>query len=158
MHLSELGIIAPTAGGALGGLVEDKFWDWYSAKAGEKVSGAIAGNTMKSFRITFDYRNGMSYWLQEAPLDAHDLDQVGITLVHLGGHTGIVGIAKKNGVETVSGVQPGDEILAIDGHPTAAMTRGEVLDALHGMPGERKHLTLKRKGQTVEIDAPVTAF
>jgi len=61
-------------------------------------------------------------------------------------------------VETVSGAQPGDEILAIDGRPTSAMTRGEVLDALHGTPGARKHLTLKRKGQTVEIDAPVTAF
>jgi hypothetical protein len=157
LHLSELGIIAPTAQG-LFGLVEDKFWDWYSAKAGEKVSGAIAGNLMKSFRITFDYRNGMSYWLQEAPLDTHDLDQVGLTLVHMGGHTGIVGIAKKNGAETVSGVQPGDEILAIDGHPTAAMTRGEVLDALHGTPGERKHLILKRQGKEIDVDVPVTRF
>jgi len=158
LHLSELGVIGPTPEGLLGGMVEGKFWDWYSAKAGEEVSGAIAGNTMKSFRVTFDYRNRMSYWLQEAPLDTHDLDQVGLTLVHLGGHTGIAGIAKKNGVETVPGAQPGDEILAIDGRSTSAMTRGEVLDALHGTPGARRHLTLKRKGQTVEIDAPVTAF
>jgi hypothetical protein len=158
LHLSELGVIGPTPEGLLGGMVEGKFWDWYSVKAGEEVSGAIAGNTMKSFRVTFDYRNGMSYWLQEAPLDTHDLDQVGLTLVHLGGHTGVAGIVRKNGVETVSGAQPGDEILAIDGRPTTAMTRGEVLDALHGTPGARKHLTLKRKGQTLELDAPVTAF
>ncbi len=158
LHLGELGAIGPTPEGPLGGMIEDKFWDWYSAKAGETVSGAIAGNTMKSFRITFDYKNGMSYWLQQAPLDTHDLDQVGLTLVHLDGHTGIAGIAKKNGVETVAGAQPGDEILAIDGHPTATMTRGEVLDALHGAPGTRKHLTLKRSGQTLEIDAPVTGF
>ena len=100
----------------------------------------------------------MSTWLQQAPLDTHDLDQAGITLVHLGGTTGVVGIAKKDGADTVSDVQPGDLIIAIDGKPTAAMTRGEVLNALHGTPGDRKHLSLKRNGQDLEVDVPVTGF
>jgi len=158
LKLDELGVVTPGMSGAMGFIIGRTFQNYYSGKAGEEVNGWIGGNVMKSFRITLDYPNRMSYWFQEAPLDTHDLDQVGITLVHWNGMTGIAGIAKKNGVDAVLGAMPGDQVVSIDGHPTAAMTRGELLDALHGTPGERRHLTLKRKGKTVEIDAPVTAF
>ncbi len=38
------------------------------------------------------------------------------------------------------------------------MTRGEVLNALHGVPGDRRHLSLKRNGRDLEVDVPVTGF
>jgi len=113
---------------------------------------------LKSFRLTIDYPNRVSYWRQEAPLDTHDLDQVGLTLVRWKGVTTIAGIVKKNGADTVSGVPPGDTLLKIDGADTKPMTRGQLLAALHGTPGDTKHLTLERDGKTFEADARVTGF
>jgi hypothetical protein len=158
MRLDELGAIAPTAGGTMGGLVERAFWNWYSAKAGEDVDGWIGGNILKGYRVTLDYPNRTAYFLRERPADTHDLDQVGITLTRRQGMTAVAGIAKKDGVETVSGVAAGDRIVSIDGHPTAAMTRGGLLAALHGKPGERHTLALKRAGQDLTVDVLVTGF
>ncbi|HEX4295777.1 MAG TPA: PDZ domain-containing protein [Rhizomicrobium sp.] len=158
LKLDELGVVTPGMSGAMGFVIGRTFRNYYSGKAGEEVNGWIGGNVMKSFRVTLDYPNRMSYWLQEVPLDTRDLDQVGITLVRWNGMTAIAGIAKKNGADAVAGAMPGDQIVSIDGRPTAAMTRGELLDALHGTPGEHRRLTLKRKGETVELDVPVTAF
>ncbi len=158
MPIAELGATAPDTSGLMGAFIGSKFWNWYSDKAGEEVSGWIGGNVLKSFRLTLDYPNRMSYWQQESPIDTHDRDQVGVTLSHGDGKTFIAAIAKKNGAETVSGVQPGDKLLQIDGRDTATMTRGQLLSALHGTPGEKRHLVLERAGKQIEIDAVITAF
>jgi hypothetical protein len=158
LKLDELGVMSPTSGGLLGGVVTRTFIAYYSAKAGEDVNGWIGGNVLKSFRLTLGYPNRTSYWLAESPLDKTDLDQVGITLAHLGGATAIAGIAKKNGAETVSGVMAGDQIVSIDGRPTDFMTRGQILDALHGAPGDSRKLLLKRDGKEITVDVPVTRF
>jgi hypothetical protein len=158
LSLDGMGIVAPNVPGMLGSVIEPVFWDWYSAKSGETVMGWLAGNVLKSFRLTVDYPNRMSYWLQEAPLDTDDLDTVGITLGRWKGAVTIAAIAQKNGAATVGGVMPGDKLLKIDGADTGAMTRGQLLAALHGKPGDVKHLTLEREGKPVEVDAKVTAF
>jgi len=113
---------------------------------------------LKIFRLTLDYPNRRIYWLQQAPLDTHDLDQVGLTLAREKAITTVAGIAQKNGADTASGIAVGDKLLKIDGHDTLAMTRGELLAALHGRPGEMRRLTLERDGKPFEIDAPVTGF
>ena len=41
---------------------------------------------------------------------------------------------------------------------TATATRGEILAALHGRPGEVKHLLIERQGRRVTVDSIVTAF
>jgi hypothetical protein len=158
LKLDEMGIMSPAMPGLLGGVAGHMFWDWYSEKAGEKVDGAICGNVLKSFRLTLDYTNRISYWQMEAPLDTNDLDQVGLTLIRTNGIAIVGGIAKKNGVDTVSGVQPGDTLVQVDGLKAASATRGELLSSLHGTPGEHKHLILERAGKTIEVDAMVTAF
>jgi len=135
------------------------FWDdVYSAKAGETVDGWIGGDVLKSFRLTIDYRDRMTYWLQQSPIDTHDLDQVGLVLAHMGGVTAVAGIAQKNGKPTVAGVMLGDKILQIDGVETSSLTRGGLIAALHGEPGTLKHLVLERNGRQLEFEAVVTAF
>jgi C-terminal processing protease CtpA/Prc len=52
----------------------------------------------------------------------------------------------------------GDRVVAVDGLDASAMTRGEVISALHGRPGERRRLTLARGGRTFEVDAVVSAY
>lgn len=160
LTLDELGLmeIGPqswfgrTATGAL-------FWDRiYSGKAGETVDGWIGGNVMKSYRLTIDYPAHMTYWLQQAPIDKADLNQVGIVLGRSTGVTVIAGIAQKNGAPTVAGIQSGDKLLKIDGVETKSLMRGELLKALHGKPGDHKRLLLERGGKEFETDASVTAF
>jgi hypothetical protein len=144
--------------GAMGLVANGLFWDFYSGRQGQRSDGWIGGNVLKSFRVTMDYPAGMSWWLREAPLDEHDLDQVGLTLARSKAVTTVAGVVRKDGWTTAPGVRRGDRIVAVDGQPLDKATRGQVLAALHGKPGERRRLTLERKGQTLEVEAPVTAF
>jgi PDZ domain len=159
LEIDGAGVIQSGSGdGWFNRFVAGLFWNFYSAKAGEDVQGFVAGNVLKSFKVTFDYRNRMSYWAREAPIDTTDLDQIGITLARAGGKYTVGGIALKDGKPSVEGVQAGDVVIAIDGAKTAGMTRGDILAALHGKPGEHRHLVLKRSGKQLEIDTSVTAF
>lgn len=47
----------------------------------------------------------MTYWLRQSDLDAHDLDQVGLTLL-VGDNYLVAGIASQDGVLTVTGINP----------------------------------------------------
>ena len=160
LRLDEFGVIEMGGGGGpMNALLSRLFWDdIYSAKAGELVDGMLAGNVLKSFRLTIDYPNRMSYWLQQAPLDGRDLDQVGLTLSRFKGVTTVAGIARKNATDTVAGVAAGDTLVKIDGRDTRSMTRGALLSALHGTPGAIRRLTLERDGKQFDLDAKVTAF
>lgn len=159
LHLAELGAVQTYNPGMMGALATRLFWSRiYEPKAGEALEGAIGGATLRNFRFTIDYPNRTTWWLQQAPLDTHDLDQVGVTLVHQNGATYVGGIVRKNGAPTVDGLQPGDKIIRIGNAPTAPMTRGQLLAALHGAPGTRKRLTIERGGAQSVLDVPVTAF
>ena len=94
-------------------------------------------------------------WLAVGPAGQ---DQVGLVLMRQKAVTTLASIAQKNGAQAVAGVEPGDALLAVDGAGTAPMTRGALLAALHGKPGETHRLSLLRDGKRVTVDAPVTAF
>ncbi|WP_164101690.1 PDZ domain-containing protein [Candidatus Laterigemmans baculatus] len=56
-----------------------------------------------------------------------------------------------------AGIQPGDQILAVDGRE--ADGRDEVIQALRDrFPGENVHLTISREGDKVELDAQIREF
>ena len=158
LKLPELGAQEPRMPALIYFLAKGAFWDWYGEKAGEEIQGWIGGNVLKNFRLTLDYPARTSHWLAQGPFDTHDLDQVGIVLGRAKGVVTVTGIAAKNGQPTVSGVAVGDRLLKIGELDTAAVSRGEMLAALHGKPGESKRLTLERAGQRIEIDVAVTGF
>lgn len=144
--------------GPVGAVATPAFWRYYSGKAGGRVDGWIAGNVLKAFRLTLDYPHGMSYWRPETPLDARELDQVGLVLSRDGGSVTIAGIAQKDGHATVAGLLPGDRLISIDGRPVDGLTRGQLLLALHGRPGEARDIVFSRRGERMEVQAPVTGF
>jgi hypothetical protein len=154
LTLDDVGLIE-MGGGIAGSLFFDRI---YSAKAGEPVDGWLGGNVLKRYRLTIDYPARMTYWQEQAPPDAHELDRVGLVLARSNAETTVAGIAQKNGADTVRGVEPGDRLLAIDGADTRAMTRGQLHDALRGKPNERKRLMLERDGKRFDLDVQVTAF
>ena len=144
--------------GPVGAIATPAFWRYYSVKAGERVDGWIAGNVLKFFRLTLDYPNRTSYWRQEAPLGAGELDAVGLVLARVGQTVTAASVARKKGRPTVSDVIPGDRLVSVDGRAVDGLTRGQLLAALHGRPGETRELVLDRKGKRVNVRATVTTF
>lgn len=132
--------------------------DWYSKKNAGPVIGWLGGNVLRRYRITLDFAHHMSYWLSQAPADADDLDQVGITLAFRDGGYFIAGIASKHGKLMVDGVQVGDKLLRVDGLALTGATWGQIFAALHGHPGEMRILRLERDRRPFTLRAQITAF
>jgi hypothetical protein len=133
------------------------FMEWYSQKNPEPVIGWLGGNVLRGFRITLDYPNRTSYWLKKTELDAHDLDQVGLSLVAKDGYF-VSAIATQKGKRTVEGIEVGDRLLRVGGLETKDATRGQILQAMHGKPGEIRDLVLKRDGKQFAVSAKVVSF
>jgi hypothetical protein len=144
-------------------LLGEFFWDNWQKSAPGPVIGWLGGNALKPFRLTIDFPNHMTYWQSWTQPDAHDLDQVGITLVRRSDRFFVGGIVRKPNLETadsetVEGVEIGDELVAVDGMNLRGASMESALSALHGLPGERRRLAIERRGATQEIDTSVTAF
>jgi hypothetical protein len=146
--------------GPLDALVGDVFWDNWQKSAPEPVVGWLGGNALKPFTVTIDYPGRTIYWQAESEPDAHDLDQVAVTLARREGRYLIGGLVRVGASEnpSVVGLEIGDELVAVDGAPVVGASKDEVLAALHGAPGERRVLTVERRGERRAIEAAVTAF
>jgi len=132
---------------------------WYSKKTSEPVIGWIGGNVLKSFRVELDYAEHATFWLLQTPLDPHDLDQVPITInPEADGSFTVIGVAERNGQKLMDGVKPGDKLVQIGDLNARGATIGQVLEALHGKPGETRVLVLDRGGQPVRFTAAVAQF
>jgi hypothetical protein len=157
----ELGALRVRQIGALAIGPSDTNWDfmdWYSQKNPMAVIGWIGGNLLRGFRITIDYPNRVSYWLPQTELDAHDLDQVGLTLEARGGAYFVTAIVTQNGKPTVDGVHVGDQLLRIGALSTVNATWGEIFRVMHGKPGELRALLLERTSKQFTVQATITAF
>jgi hypothetical protein len=134
------------------------FMDWYSGKNALPVIGWLGGNVLRHFRITIDYPGQMSYWEPQSPLDAHDLDYIGLTLLSRHGEYFVAGIAARDGRPTVTGVQVGDRLVQIGVLQTQGASREAIFAAMHGKAGEVRSLILERAGKRLQARAKVTAF
>jgi hypothetical protein len=108
--------------------------------------GWLGGNILKSFQLTIDFSNRMTYWQQEADLDPNDLNQVGLSLLALGNNYLVAGFASKDGKPSVAGIEPGDRLLQVGPTEISGASRDTVLLALHGHPDETRALVLDRDG------------
>jgi len=161
VEFKELGFLgtAPVLGSFAEGIFGDLFWDNWRKAAPAPVIGWLGGNALRDLELTIDYPNRMSYWRREKAPDPGELDQPPITLVREGERYLIGGIAQSMArLPGLSGVEVGDELVAIDGVAARGASKDDVLSALHGAPGERKRLTLDRRGVGVEADVAVESF
>jgi hypothetical protein len=154
--IEDVGVLAAGPGKGFSGNLD--LFDWYSQKNVVPVIGWIGGNALKGFRLTIDYPNRMMYWLKQSDPDAHDLDQVGLTLRSEGSVFVVAAVATKNGKATVEGVLPGDKLIRVGELELGKATWGAIYDAMHGKPGESRSLILERGGNRVTVAAKVTAF
>ena len=138
--------------------VDGDFFDWYSKKAPEPVIGWIGGNVLKNFRVMIDFPRRMTYWEKQSEFDAHDFDQVGVTLEKRENGYFIAGIAQKSENPTVDGIQVGDRLVQVNDLQLSDATRGAIFAALHGKPGDVRKLMVERDGNRLTVPAKVTAF
>jgi len=138
--------------------VHGNFFDWYSKKAPEPVVGWIGGNVLKNFRVMIDFPRRMTYWEKQSEFDAHDLDQVGVTLEKRTNGYFVAGIAQQGGKPTVEGVEIGDRLIEVNDLQLAGATRGAIFAVLHGKPGSVRTLVVERDGKRLTVPAKVTEF
>jgi len=134
------------------------FIDWYSQKNALPVIGWLGGNVLRSFRITIDYPNRMTYWLPQTESDTNDLHQVGLTLSKKGNACFVAAVATQDGKPTVEGVRVGDKLLRVGTMNTSGATLAEIFSAMHGKPGEVRSLLLERDDKQFTVRAKVTPF
>ncbi|BDV34539.1 peptide-binding protein [Methylocystis iwaonis] len=161
VELSGLGFLgtAPVLGGFVESAFGDLFWDNWRKAAPAPVIGWLGANALRDFELTIDYPNRMSYWRRQKAPDAAELDQPAITLVRNGARYIIGGVAQPaSRPQAPLGVEIGDELLTVDGVAARGASKENVLSALHGAPGERKRLTLERRGARVETNVEVESF
>ena len=156
LSLKDVGALAAGPGPPVSGKLD--LFDWYSTKNALPVIGWLGGNVLKRFRLTIDYPHRTMYWLTQSAPDSHHLDQVGLTLQAKGGDYIVASVATKAGKPTVPNAQPGDKLLRIDALETRHASWGAIYAALHGKPGEVRHLLLQRNGTQLNVPATVTAF
>lgn len=148
----------PASGGLISPLIGRLFWNAWSKGAADDVAGWLGGNVLRDYELTIDYRRGLSYWNRTGTPRTDDLHSVGISLIHTPEGYTVGGVVRADGIPAVSGVEVGDALIAVDGRQAAAMTRGTILAALHGKPGERRTLTLQRSQQRFDVQALVGRY
>ncbi|QGM46283.1 PDZ domain-containing protein [Methylocystis heyeri] len=158
IELKDVGVLgtAPTPLGAfVDGVFGDIFWDNWQKSAAAPVVGWLGQNAFSRYELTIDYPNKISYWRATGPGDAEDLDSPGVTLVRREGRYFIGGLVKTEDAAAPQGVALGDELVAVDDLSLRDASKGAVLAALHGKPGEKRRLTLFRDGAARTVEAPV---
>jgi hypothetical protein len=160
MPVKELGVMAtgPALGWPLDYWFREIVFDLWQKNAPEPVIGWLGANVLKHFKLTIDYQNRMSYWLKKDDLDAHELDQIGVTLVYRKGEYFVGGIVTKAGNPTVVGLEIGDKIVGVDDKKTVGWSRDQIFAALHGHAGDSHRLAVERDGKSMEFALPVTEF
>ena len=70
----------------------------------------------------------------------------------------ILGVAEFEGKPSVDGVQPGDQLEAVNDIPVHGMTMGQVWAMLGGTPGQEKKLTVERGGKAFNVAGNIEHF
>ncbi|HEX3679860.1 MAG TPA: hypothetical protein VHU90_09080, partial [Galbitalea sp.] len=152
----QVGVLGAGAGRGFPGNLP--LFDWYSTKNAGPVVGWIGGNVLQAFCLTIDYRHRTLYFLRQREPEQTDLNQVGLTLQRQAREYVVSGIASKQAVRTVAGVEPGDTLVRIDKLDATGATLGQIYGALHGQPGETRTLIVRRGTELRTVRAIVTSF
>jgi predicted aspartyl protease len=132
------------------------FEKWMSQMMTAPIVGAIGGNVWRAFRVEIDYANGATYLEKTGPLDASDLDLVGVIVRgQTDGSYVVAGVAKQDGKATTDAIHAGDKLIKIDRLEVTGAALVHVIDALRGKPGEQHTLTVEREQKSLTVKTPV---
>ncbi len=149
----------PRMGGVYGmDKTEAMYENWQKNNTPGGEVAWLGANVLKHYRVTIDYKAHMSWWKKIDDIDPHELDQVGLSFIYDKGVYSVGRVATKDGKPTVSGVEKGDKVVAVDDVAATGWSRDQLLAALRGKPGDIHRVTFDRGGKTLTLSLPVTAF
>jgi hypothetical protein len=125
--------------------------------------GLIGTNVLLNYRVGLDYAHSMVYFDIGRLFNFPDFDVIGLTLrPEVDGRFTILGVADFEGKPSVAqgpdGVQPGDQLIAVDDIAVRGSTMGQVWAMLGGTPGQERKLTIERAGKQFAVTAAVQHF
>lgn len=137
--------------------------DFFEKRAGIPTAGLLGSEPLLNYRVGLDYAHSTVYFDIGRLFNFPDFDVIGLILrPEDDGRFGILGVADLEGTPSVpggtSGVQPGDELIAVDNIPVRGSTMGQVWSMLGGSPGQERELTIERAGKQFKIAAKVRHF
>jgi hypothetical protein len=133
--------------------------DWFEKRAGTSSIGLIGTEALLNYKVGLDYVHSSVYLDQASKFNFPDMDVVGLVLrPEADGRYTILGIADYQGKPSVSDVQKGDVLLAVDGGRATGATMGQVWSLLSGSPGTVRTLVIERGGKQMTVQAKVMPF
>ena len=157
LALRNVGVLGsgPARGGLIGPLIGHLFWGAWEKGAPGPVAGWLGGNVLSRYRLTIDYAHHLTWWERVAAPRTDELGGVGLSWIHTSTEYRVGGIVHRAGVPEVAGIAVGDRLVTVDGRDAAVMTRGTLLEALNGTPGQHHRLTFDRDGRRFDVDLAV---
>jgi hypothetical protein len=137
-----------------------KDWEaFFDKRAGIPTAGLLGAQALLNYRVGLDYAHSTVYFDLGSTFKFPDFDVVGLVL-HPEDDTRftILGVADFDGKPSVSGVQPGDHLVSVDGIPVPDSTMGQVWSLLEGSPGQERKLVVERDGKQIAVTAVVHHF
>jgi predicted aspartyl protease len=118
-----------------------------SRAVGEPVHGLLGYSFLKHFRLVIDYPHRV-LWLDPRPRRdwddrPYEYCQVGIQLERRGPSARVIAVAEKSPA-ALAGIQPGDELVRVNGRSASRSNVVALSRLLEGPPGSRVRLTTRR--------------
>jgi predicted aspartyl protease len=122
--------------------------------ADSHYDGAIGGEILRRFKVTFDYSRSKMILEQESTFDdPFKADMSGLSLVAEGKDFGTIRVERvlEDSPAAEAGFSKGDVIMAIDGQPAAAVTL-EKIKKLFEVDGREYTLSIRRAEQDLKLN------
>jgi membrane-associated protease RseP (regulator of RpoE activity) len=117
------------------------------------TDGTVGEPVFRRMHVTFDYSRSRLILEPRARLDVPDtLDASGLTLTGAdsAAHAWRIAEVIPGSAGANAGVQAGDELVAVDGQPAAALSRDQIRELLRS-DGVTRHLAIRRGPITSEV-------
>ena len=132
---------------------------YFATRAGLPTAGLLGAQALLNYRVGIDYARSMVYFDLGRTYQFPDFDVIGLILrPENDGRFTILGIADFEGKPSVTDVQPGDRLVAVDGIAVRGNTMGQVWSMLGGTPGKERKLMIERDGREFSVTAGVRRF
>jgi hypothetical protein len=137
--------------------------DYFAKRAGIPTAGLLGSNVFLNYRVGLDYSQSLVYFEIGRTFTFPDFDVIGLVLrPEDDGRFTILSAADFEGKPSVQsgpdGVEPGDQLLAVDNIPVRGSTMGQVWSMLGGTPDQERNLTIERGGNQFSVAARVKHF
>jgi hypothetical protein len=133
------------------------FEQWMSKMMTGPIIGSLAGNVLRDFCVSIDYKNGFVYLFPSKPSSDTDLSSVGLILKKDSkGSLIVTGLSSNASPDVRKGIHAGDKLIAVDDVDVSVKLLAGAAALLQGRAGSQKRLTVERAGRKQVITVTVT--